>query len=141
MGFVPNEYAPVRLAQQVTLFFFVTAAARWVLVLILTLFGPLHVPQLAGLRGWSPLISLVFTALYGVASWGLARRDLRAGYLTLGLFSWSLFHLILRAPKAGMGSLLSAVISVACIVVAVRAIRALRLRAPRPRGEGYASSP
>ncbi len=132
MGFEPTGDVRVRQAKYFTLLCAGLNVLGWGLIIGLRLVGPRSVPLFVGLHWWTPLLSLGIAMLYAIASWGIGRRDPRAGVLALALFGWRLIGLVLSAHPWRAGAFASVAIGIIGVVLVLRAAGPLRLRFPRP---------
>lgn len=129
---MPTEDVRVQQAQTFTLLCAGVGVLPWGFVLGLRILGPRSIPLSVGLHWWTLLASIGITLLYAIAGWGIGRRDPRAGFLALALFSWRLIGLAFTQHPLRVGALLTVGIGIVGIVLVLRAAQPLRLRLSRP---------
>jgi hypothetical protein len=77
---------------------------------------------------WSPALSGLLTILYGIAGWGIGRRDPRAVGLALALFGWRILGAVLAGHLVSVDTL----IGLLGIGLVLRAAQSLGSSSPRP---------
>jgi hypothetical protein len=127
MGFVPGDDPRVRHARDYTFVCCGLGVLSWALLALTRGVGIWNaaVPQL--LHWWTPVLGGLSTILYGVAGWGIGRRDPRAAALALALFGWR----ILSAMLTGRPLSISTAIGLLGIGLIVRAAQPLGLPSRR----------